>query len=67
MVFRLKEIREKQGISQVKLAQMSGVSRPVIINMEKDGGATVKTDTILDLARALQIDPGDLFYPLCNQ
>lgn len=66
MIFRLKELREERGISKVKLSEMSGVCRPVIIKIENQDGASVTTDTIISLARALNVDPGDLFCPLCN-
>lgn len=67
MVFRLKELRKERGVSQVKLSELSGICRPVIIKMELNDDASVTTDTVIALARALQVEPGDLFCTLCHQ
>lgn len=67
MIWRLKEIRESRGLSKTELSKMAGISRPIIIKMENDevGSATAKT--IMALAIALHVEPGDLFYPLWHQ
>lgn len=67
MVFRLKEIRQQRGITQTKLSELSGISRQVIIKMEKDTEGKSTAHTLIELARVLQVEPGDLFYPLWHQ
>lgn len=67
MVFRLKEIRQQRGITQTKLSELSGISRPVIIRMESGSPVCVTTDTLDALANALQIEPVDLICPNCHQ
>ena len=66
MIFRLKEVREAKGFSKKRLSELSGICRPVIIKMETGDSASVTTDTVIALARALQVEPGDLFCPLCQ-
>ena len=67
MNFRLKEQREARGITQVKLSEMSGISRPIIVKMESRTPVSVTTDTLDALASALQIEPVDLICPNCHQ
>lgn len=51
----LKEVREKCGISQSKLAKLSGVSRPMINHLESG----IRNPTVIvvhALAAALKVD-----------
>ena len=59
---RLKEVREERNISQVKLAEMSGVSRQTISKIEADPAAVFKVDTLQALANALGVSIEDIFY-----
>lgn len=53
--FTIKVIRMKQGLSQEKLAEMVGVSRDTISNIET-GASETYILTIVDIARALNVD-----------
>lgn len=59
---RLKEYREKKGISQVQLAQLSGVSRGTIWALENDNAKTTTTRTLAKLADALGTTVGHIFF-----
>lgn len=67
MIFRLKEQRKAKDITQEKLSEMSGISRPIIVKMESGTPVSVTTDTLDALALALQIEPVDLICPNCHQ
>lgn len=62
MIFRLKEVREKNGITQEELAEKSGVSRATISLIESGRADCVKTDTLAKLADALEKKASDLFF-----
>lgn len=62
MEFRLKEIREKHGLTQEKLAQKSGISRVTISMIESGKSNCVKTQTLLKLADALGEKASELFF-----
>lgn len=53
--FTIKFTRMKQGLSQEKLAEMVGVSRDTISNIET-GASETYILTIVDIARALNVD-----------
>lgn len=59
---RLREYREKQGISQVQLARLSGVSRGTILALENDSAKTTTTRTLAKLANALGTTVGHIFF-----
>ena len=67
MKFRLKEQRKAKDITQEKLSEMSGISRPIIVKMESGTPVSVTTDTLDALALALHIEPVDLICPNCHQ
>lgn len=52
LISAMVEAREEQGISQRKLAELSGVKQPVIARIEK-GYSNPRLDTILKLLAAL--------------
>ena len=60
--FRLKDVREKNGITQEELAEKSGVSRATISLIENGRAECVKTDTLSKLADALGKKASDLFF-----
>jgi transcriptional regulator with XRE-family HTH domain len=53
---RVKERRSRQLISQERLAELSGVSKPRIISLERGQTQSAHPNTIRRLARALDID-----------
>ena len=59
---RLKEIREKKGLTQEELAAKSGVSRTIISYLENDRTECVKTSTLTKLADALGEKVTTIFF-----
>ena len=59
---RVKEIREERNISQVKLSELSGISRQTISKIESDPDANVTVDTLKKLADALCVRVEDIFF-----
>ena len=59
---RLKEIREGKGVSQEKLAELSGISRQTISKIETDPEFNAKVDTFKKLAEALEVNFHDIFF-----
>jgi len=56
---RLREIRESKGITPYRLAQLTGLSKQGVLNLEmKD--ADPKLSTLVKLAEALGVQPQDL-------
>lgn len=62
MVNRLREFREKLNWSQTKLAEVSGVSRVTINQIESGKVQTAKTDTLTKLADALNEKVTTIFF-----
>lgn len=56
----LYEIRRQRGISQLELSKRSGVSYGYISELE-NGIKSPTIDTICKLAKALEVDPSELF------
>lgn len=55
----LVDAREKAGLNQSQLAQASGLSRSAVVRLEK-GDASISSDRLWDLARALGTRPSVL-------
>lgn len=55
----LKKLREECGITQVELAQLSGVSRPAIHRIE-NGQQTPRRGTVKKLAQGLGVAPWEM-------
>lgn len=53
---KLREARLKKGLSQAKLAEMTGVAKRTLINYENNGILPKQKDTYYILAKALEID-----------
>lgn len=62
MVNKLKDRREAKNLSQSKLSEISGVSRPTIIKLEKGEEADLRTSTLVKLADALDTTVSDIFF-----
>lgn len=59
--YNIKEIRKKKGISQWKLAEMSGIARATISQLENGKEIDVRISTLIALSRALNCAPSKLF------
>lgn len=62
MSYRIKELRQKLGMTQVKLAELSGISRATIWKLETDNNAKTMTETLSKLANVLGVTVNDLFF-----
>ena len=58
---KLEELRRKAGLTQRELSTKSGVSLPTISKIENGGINTAQGWTLLSLARALNVNVGELF------
>lgn len=56
---RLLDVRTSEGLSQTTLAEMVGTKHPRISNLE-GGLVDTRLSDIVKLARALDVDPGEL-------
>jgi len=64
MDYRVKELREKRGLSQATLSKLSGVSRPTISKLENsDEEVVINSKTLEKLAKALNVSIKTLFLP----
>lgn len=61
MTNKLKEIREKKGISISELARKSGLTRQTIYNIEGDPNRVVDSKTMEDVANALGVKVSKVF------
>ena len=59
---KLKEIREKQGISQEELAEKSEVSRTTISELETEKKEVTTNITLEKIAKALGLKVADIFF-----
>jgi transcriptional regulator with XRE-family HTH domain len=57
---RVRELREKMGISQEEFADRAGLHRTYVGGIER-GERNVSLENIVKLARALGRNPGELF------
>lgn len=57
---RLKELRERRGLTQEELSILSGVPRRTIARHEVHTGMRLRRDAHLKLAKALKVKPEDL-------
>ena len=62
MGYKLKEIREKKGITQEELERKSGVSRQTISAIENDKAGDIKIGTLKALANALDVTVDSIFF-----
>ena len=62
MGFKIKEHRQKIGMSQEELAEKSGVSRAIISGLESGRVTVTSTKTIEKIAKALDKEVSDIFY-----
>ncbi len=62
MGYKIKELREKAGLTQAQLAQKSGVSRVTIAMMEVKKDYVTTTKTLVKIAEALDTTVDALFF-----
>lgn len=62
MGYRIKEIREKKGMTQEELAEKSGVSRVTISGLESGKEKNASSKTLLKLASALGTSVEKIFF-----
>lgn len=61
MKFKIKEVREKEEITQQELADKSGVSRNLIARLESGELTNTTTETLNKLSKALKCKISDIF------
>lgn len=61
MKYKIREIRERVGITQEELSAKSGVSRATIWALECGENKVTTTKTLLNIATALGVQLDDLF------
>ncbi|WP_405379726.1 helix-turn-helix domain-containing protein [Phascolarctobacterium sp.] len=59
MIYKLKEIRQKQGLTQLELANKANIARATIIKIENGDEVEVKVSTLQALAEALGCSVAD--------
>src|SRR5262245_25744461 len=59
--FRIKQLREARGLSQAALAEHVGVRQATINDLENGYSRRDTLDLLEKLARALGVEPGELF------
>lgn len=62
MGYRIKEFREKKGMTQEELSEKSGVSRTTISGLESGEDRAVSSKTLLKLATALGTSVEKIFF-----
>lgn len=58
---RLKELREAKGLTQAVLADLAGCRGATINDLENHKSRRIDFDLLARLARALSVQPGELF------
>lgn len=62
MGFRIKEVREEIGMTQMELSERSGVSRSIINGLESGRTKVTTTETLLKIARAMNKKVSEIFF-----
>lgn len=62
MGFKIKEVRNKIGMTQAELAEDSDVSRATIAGLESGALTTTSTKTLVKLAKALNCSVENIFF-----
>lgn len=60
-MYKVKQMREKLGLTQEKLSEISGVSRALISMLETSDETKTSTGTLLKLAKAMKCKVADIF------
>ncbi len=62
MGYKIKECREKAGISQTELAKKAQISRTTLSGLESGTVKITTTGTLLKIAEALGMSIADIFF-----
>ena len=62
MGYRIKELREERGMSQMELARRAGVTRATLWRLESGVGKDASTKTLMKIANALSVEVRELFF-----
>lgn len=60
--YKIRDLRERKKLSQMELANASGVSRSIISSLESGREVTTTTDTLSRLANALGVSVSGIFF-----
>ena len=61
MIYKIKELRLKKGLTQEKLAIKSGVNRTTIVQLETGLEVNVTAKTLRKIAKCLEVDVKEIF------
>lgn len=61
MGYRIKKVREQRGMTQIQLAEKSGVSRATICALESGCEKVTTTKTLAKIANAMNVTVDELF------
>lgn len=59
---RVREVREKRGLTFSKLAKNAGISKATLMYVERDNGKPVGSTVMLALGAALGVPLNELWY-----
>lgn len=62
MQYKIRELREKQKMSQAELSKRANVSRAIISGLESGATVTTTTETLSKIAQALGKKVSDIFF-----
>ena len=62
VVFRIKEIRIKNNMSQNKLSKYAKISREYLYNIENNKNTNVSLNVLINIAYTLNVNVKDLFF-----
>ncbi|MCI9592373.1 MAG: helix-turn-helix transcriptional regulator [Lachnospiraceae bacterium] len=60
--YKIRELREKQKMSQAELSKRANVSRAIISGLESGATVTITTETLSKIAQALGKKVSDIFF-----
>lgn len=63
MLYRVKEVRKKRGLTQEELAKKARVARGIIVRLESDEEFNTSTNTLNKIAQALECSMAEIFLP----
>ena len=61
MIYKIKELRLKNKLTQDELAEKSGVNRTTIVQLEKGEEVNVTAKTLQKIADCLKVEVKDIF------